>query len=149
MEETTEQANKKIKAVAEAGLVPVVCFGESLEERQQGQSLVAIEKELQGMLDKISKDNIAKIVFAYEPDWAIGTGNNCSPDDALTMALLVKKIMGEKYGKKTKEAIKILYGGSVDKSNAKLYLENQAIDGLLVGGASLNIKEFLSILGLV
>ncbi len=149
MGETTEQANKKIKAVAEAGLVPVVCFGESLEEKQQGQSLVAIEKELQGMLDKISKDNIAKIVFAYEPDWAIGTGNNCSPDDALTMALLVKKIMGEKYGKKTKEAIKILYGGSVDKSNAKLYLENQAIDGLLVGGASLNIKEFLSILGLV
>lgn len=149
MGETTEQVNKKIKAVLENGLVPVICFGESLVERQQSQSFISIEKELNEMLEKISKDNIAKIIFAYEPDWAIGTNNNCLADDVLTMALFVKKILGEKYGKRIKESIKFLYGGSVNLSNAKSYLENEAINGLLIGGASLNIKEFLSILSLV
>ncbi len=146
MNESTGQVNKKIKAVLGAGLIPVVCFGEALEEKQQGGSFVSIEKELKEMLEKISKEDIAKIVFAYEPDWAIGTGNNCSPDDALTMALYVKKLVGEIYGKKTKENIKVLYGGSATSNNAKAYLENEAIDGLLVGGASLNIKEFLGII---
>ncbi len=145
MAETTEQVNKKIKAVLGVGLIPILCFGESLEEKQQGSSFISIEKELKEMLEKISKDDIAKIVFAYEPDWAIGTNNNCSADDALTMALFVKKLIGENYGKKAKDNIKVLYGGSVSSSNAKTYLENESIDGLLVGGTSLNIKEFLSI----
>lgn len=149
MNESTGQVNKKIKAVLLASLIPVVCFGESLEEKQQGQSFSSIEKELKEMVEKISKEDIAKIVFAYEPDWAIGTGNNCNPDDALTMALFVKKLMGENYGKKAKENIKFLYGGSVIADNANSYLENPAINGLLVGGVSLNIKEFLGILRLV
>lgn len=145
MGETAGQVNKKIKAVLQSGLVPVVCFGESLEEKQQGKSFVSIEKELKEMLEKISKENVAKIIFAYEPDWAIGTGNNCSSDDALTMALFVKKIMGEVYGKKVKESVRVLYGGSIGADNALSYLENEAISGLLVGGASLNIKKFLDI----
>jgi len=112
MAETTEQVNKKIKAVLGNGLVPVVCFGESLEEKQQGQSFASIEKELKEMLNNVSKESITKILFAYEPDWAIGTGDNCSPDDALTMALFIKKIIGEIYGKKVKDSVRVLYGGS-------------------------------------
>ncbi len=145
MTETTGQVNKKVKAVLGAGLIPVVCFGESLEEKEQGQSFVLIEKGLKEMIEKISQYDIAKIVFAYEPDWAIGTSNNCSSDDVLTMALFVKKFVGENYGRKAKESVKVLYGGSVNAKNAKAYLENEFIDGLLVGGASLNIKEFLDI----
>jgi triosephosphate isomerase len=145
MAETTEQVNQKIKAVLNNGLTPVVCFGESLEEKEQEKSFVSIEKELKEMIEKISKEDITKIVFAYEPDWAIGTGDNCSADDALSMALFVEKLIGEVYNRKIGQAIRILYGGSVTSKNALSYLENEAIDGLLVGGASLKIKEFLKI----
>ena len=148
MDESTEQVNKKIKAALKAGLIPVVCFGELLEEKQQGKSFTSIEKELKEMIGKVSKEDIAKIIFAYEPDWAISSNEGlfCSPDDALTMALYIKKLVGEIYGKKAKENIKVLYGGNVTSSNTSSYLENPAIDGLLVGGASLNTKEFLSII---
>jgi triosephosphate isomerase len=97
------------------------------------------------MTGKIPKESIAKIIFAYEPDWAISTNEGlfCSPDDALTMALFIRKLFSEIYGRKTGQEIKVLYGGSVSSSNASSYLENLAIDGLLVGGASLNIKEFV------
>ncbi len=148
MGESTIIVNKKIKAVLKNSLTPVLCFGESLEEKQQGQSFASIEKKLKEMLDGVSKDDISRILFAYEPDWAISTNENieCSPDDALTMALFIKKLMGEIYGKKAKDSVRVLYGGSVGKENANSYLENSAISGLLVGGASLNIKEFLSII---
>ncbi len=147
MGESTSIVNKKIKAVLKNALTPVLCFGESLEEKQQGKSFVSIEKELKEMLDGVSKDDISKIIFAYEPEWAISTNQNieCSPDDALTMALFIKKLIGEVYGKKVKDSVRVLYGGSVGADNARAYLENPAISGLLVGGVSLNIKEFIAI----
>lgn len=147
MGETNDMTAKKVKATLAAGLTPVVCIGETLEERNKSITFQIIEKELKESLKSIKKQQAEEIVVAYEPLWAISTnqGMVCTPDDALTVALYIKKLMGEIYGRKAKESVKVLYGGSVGLDNANSYLENEAIDGLLVGGASLNIKEFLSI----
>ncbi|MFH0739743.1 MAG: triose-phosphate isomerase [bacterium] len=147
MGETNEMTAKKVKAVLAASLVPIVCIGETLEERKQGKTFSIIEKELKESLKNIKKQQAEGIVIAYEPLWAISTnqGLKCTPDDALTMALYIKKLVSEIYGKEAKDNVKVLYGGSVQADNANSYLENEAIDGLLVGGASLNIKEFIDI----
>lgn len=147
MGETNEMTAKKVKAVLAIGLTPIVCIGETLEERRQSKTFFIIEKELKESLKNIKKQQVENIVIAYEPLWAISTNQGlvCTPDDALTMALYIKKLVSEIYGKKAKDNVRVLYGGSVGIDNAKNYLENEEIDGLLVGGASLNIKEFLSI----
>ncbi len=148
MAETNEMTAKKVKAVLKFGLTPIVCIGETMEEREQGKTFQVIEKEFRESLQGIAKPQVCRIIIAYEPLWAISTnqGKNCSSDDALTVALYIKKLAGEIFGKKAIEAIKVLYGGSVNEKNAKNYLENEAVSGLLVGGVSLNIKEFLGIL---
>ncbi|MDD4989935.1 MAG: triose-phosphate isomerase [Candidatus Pacebacteria bacterium] len=148
MNETNEMTAKKVKAVLAMGLTPVICIGETSEEREQGKTFQVIEKEFRESLREIAKLQVHKIIIAYEPLWAISTnqGKDCSSDDALTVALYIKKLAGKIFGKKAVEAIKVLYGGSVNNKNAKSYLENEAVSGLLVGGASLNIKEFLGIL---
>jgi len=147
MGETNEMTSKKVKAVLEAKLTPIVCLGETLEEKQAGQTFAVIESELKESLAKIGKQQAGKVVFAYEPLWAISTNQalKCSNDDAFTMALFIKKSIGEIYGKKAKDEVRVLYGGNVSILNAKDYLLNQGIDGLLVGNASLNIKEFIDI----
>lgn len=147
MGETNEMTAKKVKAVLLAGLTPVVCIGETIEERNQSITFQVIEMELKESLKNIKKQQAEKLVIAYEPLCAISTNQGliCTQDDALTMALYIKKLVGETYGKKAKDNVRVLYGGSVIADNAKSYLENEAIDGLLIGGASLNIKEFLSI----
>lgn len=147
MGETNEMTAKKVKAVLLAGLTPVVCIGETIEERNQSITFQVIEMELKESLKNIKKQQAEKLVIAYEPLCAISTNQGliCTQDDALTMALYIKKLIGEIYGKKAKDNVRVLYGGSVIADNAKSYLENEAIDGLLIGGASLNIKEFLSI----
>lgn len=145
--ETNEMIGKKVKAVLSVGLIPIICVGETLKEKEQGKAFSIIESKLKESLNNISKQMIEKVVVAYEPLWAISTNQGlfCTPDDALTMALYIKKIVGENYGKKAKDSLRVVYGGSVNESNTNSYLENEAINGLLVGGASLNIKEFLSI----
>ena len=147
MGETNEMTAKKVKAVLLAGLTPVVCIGETIEERNQSITFQVIEMGLKESLKNIKKQQAEKLVIAYEPLCAISTNQGliCTQDDALTMALYIKKLVGETYGKKAKDNVRVLYGGSVIADNAKSYLENEAIDGLLIGGASLNIKEFLSI----
>lgn len=146
MGETNEMTAKKVKAVLDLGLLPVVCVGETLEEKEQGKTFPIVESEFRESLKSINKQQVEKVIVAYEPLWAISTNQAlvCSSDDALTMALFIKKLTGEIYGKKAKENIKVLYGGNVSSSNASSYLENPAIDGLLAGGASLNIKEFIA-----
>jgi len=147
MGDTNEMTAKKVKIALSAGLLPVICIGETLEERKQSKTFQVIEKALKESLKNIQKQQVEGIIVAYEPLWAISTnqGLTCTPDDALTMALYIKKLVGEIYGKKTKDSVKVLYGGNVGADNAKSYLENEAIDGLLIGAASLNIKEFLGI----
>ncbi len=145
MGETSEIIAKKLKAVLGAGLLVIVCVGESLEEKNKGETFSVIEKEIKEIFSKIKGPEFQKVVIAYEPDWAIGTETNCSPDNALTVALFIKKVISENFTRSAGSAVKILYGGSVDSSNAKDYLIGDSIGGLLVGGASLDIKEFLKI----
>ncbi len=151
MAETNEMTAKKTKAVLKLNLLPIICIGETLEEREQEKTFQVIEKKFKESLQGIAKPHIQKVVIAYEPLWAISpSGKNCSADDALTVALYIRKLAGQIYSKKTGENIRILYGGSVTAANAKDYLANEAINGLLVGGASLNIKEFVAmVMGLV
>jgi len=140
--ETPEITNQKIKASLEAGLRPIICLGETELERKAGRTFQVLEQKLQAILKGLRKSDIAKLLIAYEPVWAIGTGNNCSADDALTMALFIKKLVLSWAGQQASQQIKILYGGSVDSRNASNYLQHPVLAGLLVGGASLNIKEF-------
>ena len=112
MGETNDMTAKKVKAVLLAGLIPIICIG--------GDTFQIIEKELKECLKDIKKQQAEEVIIAYEPLWAISTNQAlaCSPDDALTMALFIKKLTGEIYGKKVKENIKVLYGGNVSSSNA-------------------------------
>jgi triosephosphate isomerase len=145
LQETDEMIAKKLKAVLKLKLCPIFCVGETQKEREKGETFKTLEREIKNGLKKIPKSQIEKIVIAYEPIWAIGTKNPCRADDALTCALFIRKVISRISYKKTARKIRILYGGSVDSQNAKDYLKNQQINGLLVGGASLNPKEFLKI----
>ncbi len=146
--ETNEMTAKKVKAALAAGLRPIVCVGEDLAEKSRGQTFQIIEKELQENLALLAKNQIKEVVIAYEPLWAISTtGNsqNCSADEALTVILFLRKLLSKMVGPKASRVLPILYGGSADSKNVKDYLQSEAISGLLVGGASLNVKEFLRI----
>lgn len=146
--ETNEMTAKKVKAALLAGLTPIVCLGEDLAEKSSGQTFQIIEKELKESLALLAKNQIKGVVIVYEPLWAISTAGNshsCSPDDALTVILFLRKLLSKMAGSKAGRVLPILYGGSVNSKNAKDYLQSEAISGLLVGGASLDIREFLKI----
>ncbi len=117
----------------------------SVDLSKNEPSIYPVPPEIKEIFSKIKGPEFQKVVIAYEPDWAIGTKTNCSPDNALTVALFIKKVISENFTRSAGSAVKILYGGSVDSSNAKDYLIGDSIGGLLVGGASLDIKEFLKI----
>lgn len=129
--ETDGEVNKKVKAVLEAGLIPIVCIGETEEERENNKTEEVLEKEIKEGLDGV---NFSKIVIAYEPIWAIGTGNACDVEEAQKMKEVIQKM--------TSKDAKILYGGSANADNADGYLNQANFDGLLVGGASLKPDEF-------
>jgi len=131
--ETNKEVNKKVKAVLGAGLTPIVCIGETEEERENNKTEEILKKEIKDGLEEV---DFAKIIVAYEPIWAIGTGNACDVEEAQRMREVIQKM--------TSKNIKILYGGSANASNAKSYL-GVGFDGLLVGGASLKAPEFIKI----
>ena len=136
--ETDEVINKKIKAVLKVGLTPVLCVGETKDQRDKNQAFNVLEKQVEQGLKGIPKTKINKIIIAYEPVWAIGTNKPCSPDESLTVSLFLRKIISR--------TIVFLYGGSVNASNYKNYLSSDWINGLLIGGASLDMKEFKQII---
>lgn len=143
--ETSEMVNKKAKKLLENNIVPIVCVGETLEERESGKAYEVIEKELIESIEGILPDDMSKrVIIAYEPIWAIGTGKTASADDANKMCEHIRKVVEGKYGAKVAENIRILYGGSVKADNAKEILEKDNIDGALVGGASLK-NDFVAI----
>ena len=143
--ETSEMVNKKAKKLLENNIVPIVCVGETLEERESGKAYDVIEKELIESIEGILLDDMSKrVIIAYEPIWAIGTGKTASADDANKMCEHIRKVVEGKYGAKVAENIRILYGGSVKADNAKEILEKDNIDGALVGGASLK-NDFVAI----
>ncbi len=140
--ENEKDISLKIEALKKEALIPVFCLGEKKEDRDEGNMVSVIKKQLRGGLEGISLKNI---VIAYEPVWAIGTGNPCDIDTAFKMRLLIKKIIREMAGDEA-DRVSILYGGSVNGENYKKYLEEAGFDGLLIGGASLKADQFQKII---
>jgi triosephosphate isomerase (TIM) len=145
LKETDADINKKTLAALKAGLVPIVCVGELLSEREAGQTAAVIRRQFDGSLGGISADQMEKTVIAYEPVWAIGTGKVATPNQAEEVHADLRRLVLERYNKKSAENVRILYGGSVKASNAGELLRQPNIDGALVGGASLDADEFLGI----
>jgi len=145
LKETDADVNKKTLAALNAGLVPIVCVGELLAEREAGQTGAVIRRQFEGSLAGVSADDIAKTVIAYEPVWAIGTGKVASPEQAAEVHADLRMLLTERYNAESAAKVRILYGGSVKVSNAGELLAQANIDGALVGGASLNPDDFLGI----
>jgi triosephosphate isomerase len=143
--ESDESINKKVLAALEAGLTPIVCVGELLEEREAGQTGEVIRRQFDGSLAGLSGGQLASLVIAYEPVWAIGTGKTATPDQAEEVHLDLRKIMAERYNDEIAQAVRIQYGGSVKPGNAAELLGQPNIDGALVGGASLDVESFMGI----
>ena len=143
--ETDETVNKKLKAAFNYGLKPIVCVGETLEQREEGKAkeivTTQIEKDLEGLTD----EQVANTIIAYEPIWAIGTGKTATSEDANEMTKTIREKIANIYGQKVADRVIIQYGGSVKSSNAKELFSMSDIDGGLVGGASLKVEEFSKI----
>lgn len=144
--ETNESVNLKLKAVLNAGMKPIVCVGESLEQRDNGQAEAWVGEQVKAALSGFEGMLSSDVVFAYEPLWAIGTGRSADPDIAETMTGLIRKILAENLGAETAEKIRVLYGGSVKPENIADYMKQPNIDGALVGGASLKSDLFLKLI---
>ncbi|WP_116948644.1 triose-phosphate isomerase [Jiangella endophytica] len=140
--ETDELVGAKIKAAYQHELTPILCVGEPLEVRQENRHVEHTLAQLDGALDGLPAEQAAKIVVAYEPVWAIGTGEVATPDDAQELAAAIRERLAKLYGAEVAAGIRILYGGSVKAANVKPIMEQPDVDGALVGGASINADEF-------
>ena len=143
--ETDETVNKKIKSALAVGLKPIVCVGETLEQREAGVTEKIITDQIETAFEGIAATELEKIIVAYEPIWAIGTGKTATKEDANTTIMQIRKKLAEMYGQNEANGVIIQYGGSVKSSNAKELFEMSDIDGGLVGGASLKAEEFSKI----
>ena len=143
--ETDDTVNKKIKAAFANGLKPIVCVGETLEEREEGKTIEIITNQTKLALEGLTNEEVKGTIVAYEPIWAIGTGKTATSDDANDSIKKIREEISKNYGKDVADCVIILYGGSVKASNAKELFEKSDIDGGLVGGASLKPEEFANI----
>lgn len=139
--------SKKVGASLENGITPVLCYGETLEERKKGETENVVKRQIGSVLKSLDADLLKKeIIFAYEPVWAIGTGHSAKPEDAERVCKYTREYIGSIIGAEKSQIVPILYGGSVKASNADQLLNRQNIDGALVGGASLDPASFLGII---
>ena len=143
--ETDETVLKRTQAALEFGLTPIVCVGERLEEREGGKTEAVLVGQFQKGIAGLTPQQFAKIVIAYEPVWAIGTGKTATPEIAADAHRVIRAQVREKFGKEAADAVRILYGGSVKPDNVKILMAQPEIDGVLVGGASLDPAGFASI----
>jgi triosephosphate isomerase len=139
--ETDEDVNRKVRAVLGAGMTPIMCVGETLEERRAGAAEERVFTQLRAGLAGVGAEQVAKLVIAYEPVWAIGTGHNATPADAQSMAAAIRFALGSDYGEEAAGSVRVQYGGSVSSRNAGELLGQPDVDGALVGGASLDPLE--------
>ncbi len=146
--ETNEDIDLKVKSAVQVGLVPIICIGETLQEREDGQTFEVIEKQLHGSLKNFRDDKImpSSAILAYEPVWAIGTGRTATPQQAQEVHHFIRKWVEEHFDTATADLLRILYGGSVKPENMKDLMSRPDIDGALVGGASLKADSFIPIL---
>lgn len=140
--ESNEIVNKKAQAALDNGLLPIICVGETLEQRESGAAISTVLGQIENSIPKAAEAE--KIIIAYEPVWAIGTGKVAGPDDILEMHAAIRKLLKTKF--ENADAIPLLYGGSVNASNAASILHLANVDGALVGGASLKSADFLAII---
>lgn len=143
--ETDESVNLKVKAAFANGLTPLVCCGETDEEREAGDTQGKVERQVRAALEGVKPEQMREVVVAYEPIWAIGTGKTATPDDAQTTVAYIRGVLNDVAGPEGAAAIRILYGGSVKSGNAGALVGQPDIDGALVGGASLEAAEFVAI----
>jgi triosephosphate isomerase len=144
--ETDVLINAKVKKALAAGLRPIVCVGETLEERESGITEKVITSQIKGVLHELTSEDMRKIVIAYEPVWAIGTGKTATTSQANDVHKLIRKLVGQMYSWNVAEGLQIQYGGSVNAANALELLSQPDIDGALVGGASLKSDSFTQII---
>ena len=144
--ETDETVNKRTRAVIAAGLTAIVCVGETLAEREAGQLDAVIRRQMTVGLKDVTAADCAKLVIAYEPVWAIGTGKTATPDQAQEVHALIRSILAELVGAETAETVRIQYGGSMKPGNAAELLAKKDIDGGLIGGAALKADSFTGII---
>ncbi|SCZ03703.1 triose-phosphate isomerase [Alkaliphilus peptidifermentans] len=143
--ETDETVNKKVKKALKKGLKPILCVGETLDEREADKTFQIVKSQTLLALEGVSAEDVRKLVIAYEPVWAIGTGKTASSQDANTVIAYIREVIGEIYNDTISEEIRIQYGGSVKAANATEIMGEADIDGALVGGASLEADQFLGI----
>jgi triosephosphate isomerase len=143
--ETDETVLKRTQAALEAGLTPIVCVGERLEERESGRTEAVLVAQFAGGIAGLTGEQFARIVIAYEPVWAIGTGKTATPEIAADAHRVIREQVAARFGKEAAAAVRILYGGSVKPDNVKSLMAQPEIDGSLVGGASLEAGSFASI----
>jgi triosephosphate isomerase len=144
--ETDETVNKRLKAALKAGLLPIVCVGETLAEREGNRMQEVIARQVKGAFTGIAGDEMKTVVIAYEPVWAIGTGRNATPEQAQEVHAFIRGLVTGLYGAEIAGALRIQYGGSVKADNARQILQQPDVDGALVGGASLKAGDFAAII---
>ena len=144
--ETDETVNKKVRAVLDAGLLPIVCIGETLDERKSGKMEAVVETQTRGAFADISREDALKCTIAYEPVWAIGTGETATPRQADEAHKFVRKIVADIYDEDAAQSIRIQYGGSMKPDNARELLALADVDGGLIGGAALDAESFEGII---
>jgi triosephosphate isomerase len=142
--ETDAQTSIKCELVVKAGLIPLLCVGETLEEREAGLTEQVVLRQLHAGIEKLDAAHVGTMLIAYEPVWAIGTGRNAKPEDASSVHAAIRRALRERNGERA-AVVPILYGGSVNRGNAKLLLAAPDVDGLLVGGASLDPGNWAAI----
>lgn len=145
--ETDSTVNSKVAAVLGAGLTPIACVGESLEEREAGRTEEVVDRQVRGAFQGVPGPEVGRTVVAYEPVWAIGTGRTATPEQAEAVHRRIRDVLAGLYGERVASATRILYGGSVKPGNAGELFSQPNIDGGLIGGASLDAREFLAIVG--
>lgn len=143
--ETDEIVAKKLGAAIGSGLMPVLCVGEQIAEREAGEAETVIRRQLDSAFAGVGREDAGRIVVAYEPVWAIGTGKTATPGDAVAIHVFIRKHVSGRFGPQIADRLLILYGGSVKPENAESLLREPEIDGALVGGASLEVDSFLRI----
>ncbi|MCL2760943.1 MAG: triose-phosphate isomerase [Desulfuromonadales bacterium] len=147
--ETDETVNKKLKAALSKGLTVILCVGETLQEREMGKTFDLLQKQLKGGLSGISSNSFDKIIIAYEPVWAIGTGKTATDQQAEEVHAFIRSEIGSFYSSLVADNIRILYGGSVKPENISGLISQKNIDGALVGGASLQVESFAALVNAV
>lgn len=143
--ETDETVNKKVHAAFKYGITPIVCVGENLEEREAGKTKDVCKVQTEAALEGLSSEQVAKVVIAYEPIWAIGTGKSSTAEDANDVINYIRELVSDKYGREAADKIRIQYGGSVKPNNIREFMGQADIDGALVGGASLEPASYIEL----